>query len=275
MQQLSTIGRPVDFRYKTNKAIALITLAVILVAAAIRIASGGAILDDLFWGLKAELAVFLTWALGRELDPDHDLSAFVAVIFSVVALGLFGLPSVGLLFWLLLISRTVNRTTGAPASVLDSCITLALAVWLSKAFGVAILYLTAGSFFLDAWIGPKSQRQFLVAGLAVIAAVGAVLLRWAGSYGAQNANACLIALAFTACFTPIFIEGSKVECLDDKSIARLQPLRVQSAQVMALLSGILLALLLGVSGLKLLSPLWAIAIGAPIYWVAGLGKWRT
>jgi hypothetical protein len=269
MQQLSTVGRPIDFRYKTNRAIFFATCGVILVAAIIRFATGSVLLDGTIWGVKAGIAVFLTWALCRELDPDHDLSAFVAAFLLLGSLSWIGLPSLVLLFWMLIASRIVNRTTGAAASILDSFILLALATWLTRQFGVAILLLTAGTFLLDAWIGPRTQRQFAMAVLAIAAAVSTILLQWTAHYGEQSPNSCLVALAFCVVFTPVFIGASKVKTMDDKSIARLHPLRIQSAQVMALLSGILLALLLGETGLKSCAPLWAIAVGAPLFWAIG------
>jgi len=271
--QLSTIGRPIDFKYKTNRAISFTTIAVVLVASIVRVATGSALLDGMVWGGKAGLAVFLTWALCRELDPEHDLSAFVGAFLLLGSVPWVGLPSLLLLFWMLQASRIVNRTTGAPATILDSLVLLALATWLVRQFGVAVLYLTAGTFLVDGWIGPQGRRQLVIGGVAVAAGIGATLFHWAASYGEQSPNACLIALAFTIVFAPVFIGTSKVKTKDDKSIARLHPLRIQSAQVMALLSGILLALLLGETGLKSLAPLWAIAVGAPFFWV--VAKLRT
>jgi hypothetical protein len=75
--------------------------------------------------------VFLAWVLCRELDPDHDLSAFVAVGLALGGLFLWGLTRLVVLLWLILILRVVNRTMGLPAGILDSLAVLGLGIWLS------------------------------------------------------------------------------------------------------------------------------------------------
>ena len=65
--------------------------------------------------LGAGIAVFLAWALGRELDPDHDWSALIAEL-GTFALW-FTLPSsAGLLFATLISVRLITRSTGRSPS---------------------------------------------------------------------------------------------------------------------------------------------------------------
>ena len=115
LTDVTTLGRPVDPRYPTNLAVVVLSPVVVVAGTIYRLVSGYALLEGVLWGIGAGLAVFLAWALGRELDPDHDLSAFVGAGLTVFGLLLTGLPSLLVLFWLLLALRVVNRSTGLPA----------------------------------------------------------------------------------------------------------------------------------------------------------------
>ncbi|GJL96374.1 MAG: hypothetical protein DHS20C06_01910 [Hyphobacterium sp.] len=70
-------------------------------------------------GLFGALTAFLTWALGREMDPDHNATAFIAMALSVMlaALGYgFDLLTIGALLFAV---RLANRTVGPQARVGD------------------------------------------------------------------------------------------------------------------------------------------------------------
>ena len=69
MSDVTALGRLPDPRYPTNRAIAVLALVVAIAAAIWRILSGVAPLESALWGIGAGFALFLTWALGRELDP--------------------------------------------------------------------------------------------------------------------------------------------------------------------------------------------------------------
>ncbi|CAN0400327.1 unnamed protein product, partial [Phaeothamnion confervicola] len=155
MSQVTGLGRPLDLRYPTNLAIALISLTVAGTAACI----DGTPLS----GLHAGLDVFFTWALCRELDPEHDIAAFVAVGLSIFGLLNWG-QSAAPLFWLLLAVRTLNRTTGLACTVLDSVLLLALGV--TSGWGA----LTAFVFGADAMLPGGRKPQLLFAALAAAGA---------------------------------------------------------------------------------------------------------
>lgn len=123
--------RPIDPSYPTNRAIAALTMAVIVGGIVLQLIVGEGLTQGVSWGISAGLTVFLAWALGRELDPDHDLSAFVAAGLALIGLLLFDLPSLMALLWMLFFLRMVNRTTGLPARILDSLLILGLGSWLT------------------------------------------------------------------------------------------------------------------------------------------------
>lgn len=117
-----TIGRKIDPRYKTNLWILLMTGGVVV----------GSLLRTGDWGTSLVFAVgfFLSWALARELDPLHEYSAFVVGIFYLL-MG-FGVESValGVVFFVLLLLRTITQTTGAKPTAFDLAGILGLSLYL-------------------------------------------------------------------------------------------------------------------------------------------------
>ncbi|NIV31273.1 MAG: hypothetical protein GWN58_17785, partial [Anaerolineae bacterium] len=106
LSDLTALGRvPIDPSYPTNLAIAALSLIVALAGAIGLLASGTALLESVLGGTSAGLLPFLTWALGRELDPDHDLSAFVGTGLVLIAFLLPDMPSLLVIVWLLMVLR--------------------------------------------------------------------------------------------------------------------------------------------------------------------------
>lgn len=118
-----TLGRKIDMNYATNKIIVIITL---LIAVLGFISS-----RNIFSSLSIAMGVFLSWALAREIDPRHEYSAFLAAAFS--SLNLFYYKSISLLvvFWILIMIRTINGITGKELTAFDIFSLLGLSVYLS------------------------------------------------------------------------------------------------------------------------------------------------
>ncbi|WP_067052492.1 hypothetical protein [Methanofollis ethanolicus] len=118
MQPQSGIARPLDLSYQTNRIIVLLALATFLVSAAASTLAGTGIVETLILGSGAALAVFLAWALCREADPDHDLSALLAAVMTTGALVVLPIPDILTLLWALLVIRVVppRRPTVSSSS---------------------------------------------------------------------------------------------------------------------------------------------------------------
>ncbi|MGM0651302.1 MAG: hypothetical protein ACQES4_00740 [Bacillota bacterium] len=74
----------------------------------------------------AGIALFLSWALGREIDPVYQWSAFYAQPFVLAASLYYGAPALLNLFFILLIMRFLNRSTGLRPTVLDALMLILL-----------------------------------------------------------------------------------------------------------------------------------------------------
>jgi hypothetical protein len=274
LTDFTALGRtPVDPRYPTNLAIAALTLVVTIAGAALRLVSGAALLESALWGIEAGLVLFLTWALGRELDPDHDLSAFVGTGLALIALLFVDKPSLLLILWLLLVLRMLNRTAGLAAKPLDSLAVLGLGAWLTwQGYWMAGL-MTAAAFLLDGLLSPPLRTQLFVSGLALVATL--VLSIFHGDVAMESGPTMLVVVSSivgAGLFLVVIATSRDVQAVGDVAVGTageaLNPRRVQAAQALALLTALLLAWWAGTSGIVTLLPLWAAMLGVSLYRLA-------
>jgi hypothetical protein len=272
LTDITALGRiPIDPSYPTNLANGVLILVVAIGGAILRLLSGAAPLESALWGIGAGLVVFLTWALGRELDPDHDLSAFVGTGLAIIALLIFDRPSLLVIVWLLMILRIVNRTVGLPAKPLDSLGVLGLGSWLAWQGDWMVGLATAAGFLLDGLLSPPLRRHLFVSGLAFVATL--VLSIFHGDIAMESGptTAVVIAAAVMAgLFLVVIATSGESQAVGDATGKPLNPRRVQAAQVLALLTALLFAWWAGASGIVALLPLWAAMTGVGLYRLATL-----
>ena len=163
----SHVGRPFDLTLWSNRL--LFTLvAGFGVAAVVTWANGAAI--DLLW---APAHVFVTWALVRELDPDHNLSALLSGVVAGVWV-LLGFPVVSAVAvgGFLLAARLVLNSTGRRPLVTD----LVFVGGYAAAFSLTRVGWVAGSglaiaIYVDGRMaGATDTAWMFTAGLAALGA---------------------------------------------------------------------------------------------------------
>jgi hypothetical protein len=272
IRDITTLGRtPIDPSYPTNRAIAALALVVAIAGTIVRLLTGAALLESVVWGIGAGFLPFLTWALGRELDPDHDLSAFVGAGLVLIAFLLPDMPSLGLSLWLLLVLRTVNRTVGLPAKPLDSLGVLGLGAWLTWQGYWLVGLMTAVALLLDGLLSPPLRYHLFVSGLAFVTTV--ILSFFHGDMSMETGPSMPVVVSSVVAaglFLIVIATTCKVEAVGDATGKVLNPRRVQAAQVLALLTGLLFAWWAGASGVVTVLPLWAAMIGVSLYRAANL-----
>ena len=171
MYRYTSIARPIDPAYLTNRALLIILPIVALLSA------GLTYIDNLGIGplsaaFSGTLTAFAAWALTPELAPDYDGAAFVALAFAWVANIAFGARLVMLLFVAMVLARVVNRSTGLPLRLLDTLGVLGFCTWAATSTQQPLILLVASlAFFLDARLEDPVRRHYLAAAacLAVFA----------------------------------------------------------------------------------------------------------
>ena len=136
--RFTSVARPVDPRYPTNRAL-LIVLPIGAAAFAILASLGFFEAGALSAMLSAFLVGFAAWAFTRELAPDDDAAAFVALALAWVMSAATGATGVILTFAALFLARIVNRTTGLAARPWDILMVGGFVLWAAWNLGQPLL----------------------------------------------------------------------------------------------------------------------------------------
>lgn len=231
-----TLGRKIDFSYKTNTYILLIVVTAFI--------SKGLISGDVISGLTLAGSAFVTWALAREVDPAHDYSAFVAVAIAVIFMltnrSVQFLP----LFWILMMCRAVSGITGKKLTWLDFLTLLALTVALALNQENSIYYLISVIAMALIWkTGDKNKwviaSGIIYLGLFIYQSFFANELTFHILVDATPLN--YVSLILPILLIPLFRSLSKVPVQDDQGNPA-DSSRIFSSQLLFLLFIVLSAL---------------------------------
>ena len=169
MYRFTSIARPIDPAYLTNRALLIVLPLLMLLSAGLAALYdiGG---DPMSAALNGALVAFAAWALTRELAPDYNAAAFVALALAWVANVALGTTQVLLVFVALLLVRLVNRSTGPRWRVLDTLGVLGFCVWAAVTTQQPlILVAAAAAFMLDAILKDPLRWHFFAAAACVAA----------------------------------------------------------------------------------------------------------
>lgn len=160
----TSISRPLDREKAAGKALLFLVPLGAVLGAALAWRNGLPAVEVLFQAVYLLLAVYGSWALARELDPDDPLAAFLSLAAGVVG-ALAAAPSALLVLYTALgLVRTVNRSSGLAARKIDSLVLMALSLLViyqtdSPLFGLV----AALAFILDGSLREPLRRQWVFA----------------------------------------------------------------------------------------------------------------
>jgi hypothetical protein len=264
------IGRGFDPRNPTN--LAIFGLAALAGAAdtIIQLLSGAGFMESMGWGFVAGFAVFMGWALSREVDPDYPWSAFLAPFLALAGVLVYGRPALLFSLWLIIVLRVLNRTTGVPAKNMDQLSVLVFSLWLAyQGFWLAGLA-AAVVFVLDAVLSWPNRQQLVYAALAALGTLGLAAFR----PGLESDPLGPVTLALGGIsgllFILVIVNSRELRSTCDYAGSPLSPRRVQWAQGIALGIAVLTVVFYGQAGLLASLPLWAALLGTGLYRVGVL-----
>ena len=268
--RMSGVARPVDPRTPTNKAVLILVPTALVIFVAMKLFDGASWTDAGLAGLNAALLTFFAWALTRELSPDDNPAAFLAVGLALAGSARVGEQSILLLAATLMAARLVNRSTGLAAKPADTVLMVVgfgLLAWFeSWTCGVV----GAVALTLDAVLPSHADaRRMHLLGAAAVAlvvvgrfVVGVEPLHWPAHLPVFASIAGLGVLAALA-YPPPASVGDVGE----------QPLTHARVRLAALL-GVLAAVLVSLDGgvpLQRATGLWscvfASSLGLPLVWL--------
>ena len=246
MHPRSALVRPLDPAWPTNRAVIfLMPLGGLATAAAVWSFERPDALA-VFWAAAVGAGVvFGTWALARELAPDDQRAAFVAMAFGFATSLLVVGASLSLLFAALFLARVVNRTVGPPATVVDAVAVLALVGWAAVSTQSPDLWMAAAlAFALDAHLSGGRPRQWafaaaclvlMVGQLAYPLTIGTARAEIAAGTGSPGMAGIVWALPVAAVFIATILRTRSLDSVADATGAPLSVLRVRAGMIVVLL----------------------------------------
>lgn len=262
----SSLARPLDPNFGTNQAVIILApLGGLAVAVYIHLTNVMGIADTALIALEATFIGFLAWALGRELDPDINQSAFVAMALALVAMAFGYNVSILNIAAVLFAVRIVNRTVGDPLKRID------LVMMGLFAIGLSVLgapwwtcFLIAAALTIDTVFDRTQGNNLLAAGVAFIAGLYAMMSTGAPHVG----NAVLIERGWLVAVVVagglyllmVSLTPEPKSCCDVRLEEQLQKRRIQVGMLLAL-AGAVASLFGGPAQFHATLPVWAAIAG--------------
>jgi len=267
---ITSLGRPLEPTYGTNRAVLLILPLAGAVASILAGVRGVGIFDALVAGIIGVAVALGSWALARELAPDDNLAAFLSLAFAYATLLVVGPPSLLLLFTELFLVRVVNRSTGLPARLGDSIAVTGLSFWTMHATRSPLLAVVAAlAFAFDAGLPRALHRQWF---FAMLCLAGAALWTFAVGNGLDeltllNPGASYWPAGVTVVYGIAYFRSRDVTSVGDVGDERLSVARVRAGMAI----GLLVPAVAAASGpLEVSSAVWATLAGVGLGSVLGL-----
>ncbi len=263
ISRISSLTRSIDTGYFPNLLILILSAAVLLIISINRSLSGIPVHYSLLDAAAAAIAVFLCWALSREMDPDHDYTAILASLLVAGYIYLNAVPNLLLILWLLLIFRILSRTSGNEVTLIDSLIVFIIGVWIildhSWIFGPVM----SAFYILESRLPPAGRRHLYFAIISIIISI--VLI---GTKNTQNMEIFSEVFSILFIITVLYILAiftlKPVAAMDDMGKAFLSSKRIQIVRLIGLKTFVMAALLIGPDGLVMLSPLWIAMVSVSV-----------
>lgn len=265
MKIRSNLGRPIDPAYKTNLLILIFSVLTGAVASASSLYAGVGIIEALVMGIWSGGAVLAGWAIAREIDPDHEYSAFVGAAFSL-AISQGNLLWIGPLIGVVWLARTVARTGGRPITLFDGVMMLGFIGYAAIfTIGWPLGLIMAIAFALDAFWAPPNRPSGIFAVLSLALTIGLVLQAGVGEIAWPDSWYLAVFAIVAPSFLVLILATKSITTRSDHNNLPLDLTRVRAAMSIALAIGIVSALWQGNGGIEHLAPLWGAMAGVVIY----------
>jgi len=252
----SALGRPILWNYPSNRFAVIASAAGTFVLAITRLMGDRPVTIGNVVGSFG--ALFLAWAVGRELDPDENLSAGVALVLAFVALLQFGFASLWLVGGVLLGTRLIVGTVGVSVRWGDAGVLAVVAAYLGYRYAswIVIAAMVVGAVV-------AGGRRRAAAGLLVAAGgvFGLVVSNISAGLGLPS-GATLVALVGVVASIVILWNGPAPVSVTDRRSRTIDRHRLLAGRVAAALSVAVVSLQTGF--FAALSPVGAALLGAAV-----------
>ncbi len=261
------LGRPIDLKDNTTRIALVGTVLSMAAVTAWQMMQNIDVMDAAMGGVGAALGFLFSYMIAQELDPDRKLGGIIGGVLTVAATLYLGEGNIMVMLWLLFVLRMLNRTSGSRHKIGDNVIIIGISAWLgSQGFWLYPL-ITASVYALETQIPGGYFRSWYLAALTLGTCFFADF-----NFLVQNLS---IAYIYIMCatfiiFLPEIRAAVFTEAKGDRNNKRINPRRLQVAQGVFLMIGVVLGYLHGDSQAQSLVPAYMAAIGCGLYLVPAL-----
>ena len=264
MYKFTALGRPIDPAYPTNRLILIVTVIAAILAGVIGLMIRDTVGDALLTGVVGGGVTLLGWIIGRELDPDHDYSAFVGAGLAWTAAFFFSAPNFLILLTINALLRIVNRTVGLPAKLGDTIMVtvLVLASIFLAHWTIGLVAIVA--FALDAVLKDRHPLHWLSAGVVAVGTIGFLVSNEVALLTDLTPAYLVAAVVISLLYLYVMLNTREVRSKCDATDDVLDLRRVQMAMGLGLFAAWSM-FLNGDTGFIAVVPLWANLLAVPVY----------
>jgi MFS family permease len=234
-ERWSSLGRDIDPRVPSNR----LAVAGAFTAAVVAGLAGLFGPEIGLSPVSAAIGVFLSWAIARELDPDHPAAAAIALPVSLVLLIVLGPSSLLVSTGVLLGMRMTAGTVGAPLRPLDIVGIVALSALLgTNVIGVVGVAAMGLGVLVDMGLGvlvdePNRKRAIAIVASSATVFAGALLISGVERVWTMPDAAGWGTLVIGAVATLLVIPAASPTSSTDRSTDVVRRGRVTAARVAA------------------------------------------
>lgn len=259
-----SLARTIDITYNPNKILIFLLFFIFIGTIGWNLYTGENLIQSFISSILQLFLVFFCWAIGREIDPDHDYAAFFGIPFLFLPLTMTQ-GNIFVLLWFLISLRLINQTTGKQTTSTDIIFFVFLTLF-SAFLSSAILLLPLGIIIilLTSFL-PKKQPGLSLLTIPLFPSLILLLLINPEAWMFLNASPWIliyVAISSGLLFL-VTTTTDEPKTTGDYSFSRLSPKRVQSAQLVCVLSILLISTFHG--SILLVFPVWAAITGVGFY----------
>ena len=259
------MGRDLDIRVQSNRFAIAVTFVAGAVGSVTEWARDGfEVVPMLGAGFTAGGAAFLSWAVARELDPDRNLTGYLA---APIGLGVWFFDPPGLLIagCVLLAARTLADTTGGRLIAADLAAVVALAVVTGLRPGGVIAASALGvAVVADCRLAGHDSPMQYGAGIAAVVGAAVAAVVWADALEFTSLSAVGVLLAAAAAAAGSLTPIGTVSSIGDITRKPLVPSRIRWARLMAVGFVVGYVALGGTNGITTAGPAAAALVALPL-----------
>jgi len=271
----SALARPLDVSYRSNLVVIFLCLLSFFIALPYQwLYLDTAFLDSLWWAAQASMTVFFSWALGREIDPDVNTSAFLAIPFSLIAFYFAENTDWLALLAFLMILRICSHVCGQKLKVSDIVLVLGLTAFLCWRGQYILGFSTAVVLLADYALSPVNRKSLWYALAALLLSiVGGLFFRKDLGYEALVfPEAWLLGVALNSLvFVAVINSYKRPHSTEDYKVQPLNGSRMQAAQLIVLLTLLFMFFVYGYGSALSLAAVWAAIVATNLsrlyYWL--------